>query len=191
MKQNPSPEKLLPRIAEHNEHALGELYDLYAPALLAMLMRVLNDRAAAEDVLEDVFVRTWSETRRLAREQAGVGAALFLAARAKAIERRRAEQRLPSRARALPDRKIPAWMPRPGEISLLDDRMELLRKVVSQLPMPQRRLLDLAVFEGLTEEEIAHKLGEPQARVKSGLQAAMRFLRHRLAAVLGTWAANI
>ena len=85
----------------------------------------------------------------------------------------------------------PVWLPRQEEIALLEERWELLRKVFSQLPKAQRGALELAVFEGYTETEISEKLGEPLGRVKSELRASMRFLRHRLRAVLGIWAANI
>jgi len=191
MKQNSSPEKLLSRIVEHDERALGELYDLYAPVILGMLVRILENRPAAEDVLEEVFVRVWSDARRIQREQVSVGAALCLMAREKAVGRLRGERRLEPLARAYADRKTLAWLPRAREIAVVDDRLPLIRKVVQQIPKPQSVALELAVFGGLTQEEIAERLGEPAARVRAGLMAAMRFLRHRLEAVLGTWAANI
>jgi RNA polymerase sigma-70 factor, ECF subfamily len=191
MSQESSPEKLLLRIAERDEKALGELYDLLAPALLGMLMRILNDRAAAEDVLEEVFLRIWSEAKRLSRENASVGAALFLLARAKAVERLRAERHLAPLFRTGLGRKILSRLPPSESVSRLDERHPLLYKVIHQLPKPQLGALELAVFEGLNESEIGVRLGEPAARVQSGLLAALRFLRHRLAAVMGTWAANI
>jgi RNA polymerase sigma-70 factor, ECF subfamily len=187
----PSAEELLARIAARDEAALGELYDRCAPGLLGMLMRILSDRAAAEEVLEDVFARLWSEARRLSREGSSVGARLFFLARRRAIERLRAARRLPALTFSVPERTTLAWLPQPKEIALVDQRRELLRKVINQLPKPQREALEGVIFEGYTAAELAHRLDEPRARVRAGLQAAMRFLRHRLAAVLGTWAANI
>ena len=84
-----------------------------------------------------------------------------------------------------------ACLPQPDEIAALEERRELLKKVMKQLPAAQREALDLAVFDGYTEVEIAEKLGETLGRTKTALRAALRFLRHRLRAVLGTWAANI
>ena len=66
-----------------------------------------------------------------------------------------------------------------------------MNRVMKEMPQRQRETLDLTVFKGYTETEIAQKLGEPLGRVKSELRAGMRFLRHRLRAVLGTWAATI
>lgn len=191
MPQQFSAEALLERVAERNTGALAELYDHFAPALLGLAMRVLNDREASEDVLEAAFHRLWSDARRLSRERVSAEAYLFLVARAKAVERLRADRKLPPLPRAHGDLKNPAWLPRAREIALVDARLELLKKVVHQLPKVQRETMDWVVFEGMTETEIAAKRGETPARVRSGLLAGMRFLRHRLAAVLGTWAANI
>jgi RNA polymerase sigma-70 factor (ECF subfamily) len=183
----------LVRIAEHDEAALDELYDRYAPVLLGMVSRILGDRSAAQQVVEDVFVRLWHEAPHDPHQDASVAAWLAVMARHAAVARRRAERKLPPLAWPQPDplQNSFAWLPRPEEIARLEGRRDLLRKVVNQLPKPQRKALELAVFEGHTEAEIAAKLGEPLGRVQATLRAGMRFLRHRLRAILGTWAVNI
>ena len=85
----------------------------------------------------------------------------------------------------------PAWLPRPKEIALIDDRLILLQKVIHQLPNWQRQALELAVFAGLSEAEIAAETGEPLGKVQKSLRAAATFVKHRRRAVCGTWAANI
>lgn len=82
-------------------------------------------------------------------------------------------------------------MPSPEDIALVDIRMGLLQRAFNQMPKPQRRALELAVFGGCTESEIAEQLGEPLGKVSAGLRAAFTFLRHRQDAVLGTWTADI
>jgi len=84
-----------------------------------------------------------------------------------------------------------ACLPQPKEITLIDSRLVLLHKVIDQLPMPQRHALELAVFEGLGEAEIAVEMGEPLGKVQRSLRAAVTFVKHRRRAVCGTWAANI
>jgi RNA polymerase sigma-70 factor (ECF subfamily) len=74
---------------------------------------------------------------------------------------------------------------------LIDDRLVLLQKVIDQLPEPQRQALELAVFRGLSESEIAAEVGEPLGKVQRSLRAAVTFVKHRRRAVCGTWAANI
>ena len=84
-----------------------------------------------------------------------------------------------------------AWLPQPKEINLIDDRLVLLHKAINQLPKPQRQALELAVFGGLRESEIAAEMGEPLGKVRTSLRAAVTFVKHRRRAVCGTWAANI
>lgn len=193
MTQEPTAEELLARAAARDEGAFNELYDRAAPGVLGLLLRILPNRALAEEVLQDIFLRVWSDARRWTKENVSVAAGITLLARAKAVDRLRIERNLAARAtgKADPLLKFYFWLPRPAEIQLLDGRRELFRKVINQLPKPQRQALELAVFDGLTETEIAQKLGEPLAKVRSGLLAAVRFIRHRLAAVMRTWAANI
>jgi RNA polymerase sigma-70 factor (ECF subfamily) len=193
MAEKATTRTLWARIAEHDEAALGELYDRCAPALLGMVLRILPEHSAALQVVEDVFVRLWREARHHPCQDASVAAWLVVMARHAAVQRRRGEQKLPPLARSQPDplQKSFAWLPRSDEIARLEERRDLLRKVVNQLPKPQRHALELAVFEGHPEAEIAAKLGEPLGRVRAVLRAGMRFLRHRQRAVLGTWAVNI
>lgn len=188
-----SAEELLVRVAERNEGALGVLYERLAPRLLALLHRILGERRDAELALEEVFLRLWKQASRLSGEDISVSAWLAITARNIGVERLRAGkglEPLPVGGRATPG-KTPAWCPRPAQAALLDQRSELLKKVMMQLPPHQRQALELAVLDGCTEAEIARKLEEPLGRVRTELRAAMSFLRHRLRAVMGTWSANI
>jgi RNA polymerase sigma-70 factor (ECF subfamily) len=83
------------------------------------------------------------------------------------------------------------WMPRSEDIAVVDARLGLLQRAFNQMPKQQRWALELAVFAGYTESEIAAQLGEPLGKVNAGLRAAFTFLRHRQHAVLGTWTAEI
>ena len=211
----PSAQELLARVAERDAGALGELYDQLAPRLLGMLSSMLPSRSLAEEVLHDVFLRLWSEARTLSQEGGSVSAWLVVNARHTALDRLRLDRERRARAgkspASLPTRKFPegksfspksilsaflaatplAWVPRPEEIARVDARLELLHKIVQQMPNPQGQALDLAVFRGFSEAEIAQELGEPFAKVRATLRAAITFLRHRRRAVVGTWAANI
>lgn len=191
--QNLTAEELLARVSKRDAKALGELYDRMAPPLYRTLRLILSDRGAAQGILEDAFLQLWNEARRLRQRPASLVAWLTLTARAAAIDRLRGERRLPrlSREKSVPLEKSISWLPAPEEIALLEERRDLLTKVLNQLPAAQRRGLELLVFEGYTEREIAQKLGEPLGKVKTGLRAGLTFLRHRLRAVLGIWAANI
>jgi RNA polymerase sigma-70 factor (ECF subfamily) len=193
MVREQTAEELLARVARHDEEALAILYDRFAPALLAMLRRILQERAELEEVLQDVFLRLWNQASQFSRKGISVSAWLALAARGVAVDRLRAEKGLAPQARGSHRtlRNNSTWLPNGEQITLLEQRSELLKKVIRQLPTHQRQALDLAVFDGYTEVEIAQKLGEPLGKARTELRAAMGFLRHRLRAVMGTWVANI
>jgi RNA polymerase sigma-70 factor (ECF subfamily) len=231
-------EELLARVAQHNVTALSDLYDRYAPRVYGLMAHILPARDAAEEILQQVFMRLWSESPRLSQEGKSVVAWLVVTARDAAVDRLRAQRKnapnaaaqgpnagkgsdsaarkpraavlLPSQAKSLdgktattkprtPDgartsvmAAVPsAWLPQPKEITLIDDRLTLLHKVIDQLPQPQRQALELAVFGGMSESEIAAEVGEPLGKVQRSLRAAVTFVKHRRRAVCGTWAANI
>src|SRR5438034_5915842 len=156
MTQGITNEVLLARVADHDESALGELYDRLAPGILGLLVRILPNRPMAEEVLQEAFLRLWVDARRWSREQVSVPAALVLLARDKAVDRLRAERHNVART-SRKDEAAPrcySWLPRPEEIGLLDGRRDLFKKVINQLPQPQREILELAVFKGYTETEL-------------------------------------
>ncbi len=193
MAQERNPEGLLARVAARDGEALAELYDQLAPNLLGMLLQILNDRQAAEEVLQRVFAQLWTEARRAGHSSVSLAVWLTLLARRIAVEQLRAMRNQPpldSNSLGRLEESV-CWLPDPAEIARLDQRRELLRKVLNELPKQQRQALDLAVFGGYTTKEISEQLGEPLARVKTELRAAMTFVRHRLRALSGTWAANI
>jgi RNA polymerase sigma factor (sigma-70 family) len=228
-KPEPSWEGLLARLAERDVAALETLYDVFAPQLFGLLMRILPARRPAEAALQEVFLRLWKEAARLAQGGGSVAVWLVLTARQAALERLRvlpaappaeeggahpplAKREKPARQRVgassrtpppLPAFRVPSatlrfleafpelWMPRPQEVALAHVRLDLLHRAYDQMPKPQRRALEMALFHGYTEAEIAARLGEPQGKVSAGLRAAFTFLRHRQQAVLGTWTADI
>jgi RNA polymerase sigma-70 factor (ECF subfamily) len=233
-------EDLLARVARQDVAALSELYDRYAPRVYGLVAHILPSRDAAEEILQEVFVRLWSESPSLSQEGRSVVAWLVVTAREAAVDRLRALRKnapnagpqgpstnagkgpgtgtrkskaavpVPSAAKSLDGKTevmkrrpadrasapatcpVPlAWLPQPKEITLIDDRLVLLHKAINQLPKPQRQALELAVFGGLSESEIATEMGEPLGKVRTSLRAAVTFVKHRRRAVCGTWAANI
>ena len=190
------PETLLAQATSGDCAAFIQIYDRLAPQVLGVIQRVLADFEASERALEDVFVKLWGEAPQLVRARVSVAAWLMLAARAYAVERLRqraggsSSWPLHQEESGFLDQSL-AWMPDAQAIGLLDDRRALLRKVLGQLPRPQLRSLELVVFEGRAETELAGDLGEPLARVKTELRAAARFLRHRRRAVVGSWTVDI
>ena len=193
MTQEFTAEQLMAGVAGRNEEMLGMLYDRYAPRLLGVISEIVADQDAAMEVLQELFAGVWKDARRIDKPRAGVMAWLVLDARARAVDRWRQDEGLrPAVHSGLKSLlKSTSWLPKPEEISIVDARRPLLNKVIRRLPPSQNHLVELAVFKGRTEAEIAAQLQQPLSRVESELRAALRFLRHRLRAVLGTWTADI
>jgi RNA polymerase sigma-70 factor (ECF subfamily) len=93
MSEEPPAEDLLARVAQHDVDALSELYDRYAPRVYGLMTRILPSRDVAEEMLEEVFVRLWSESPSLSREGRSVVAWLVVTAREAAVDRLRGQRR--------------------------------------------------------------------------------------------------
>lgn len=188
-----TPEQLWDRAQKSDKAALEALYERLAPPVLGMLVHILTDHEAAAEILGEVLEQLWTRSRTGPWERGSLAVQVTLMARRAAIDRLRVRE-----SRALLDgarldslMASPAWLPKSADAASLDERRELLKRIMKQLPAPQRRVVELAVFEGYSEGEIAGNLGIPLGRAKAELRATMRFLRHRLQAVMGTWATNI
>jgi RNA polymerase sigma-70 factor, ECF subfamily len=185
-----SPEAaLVSRMATGDESALSALYDLYAGQVLGLIMRVLTNRAEAEEILEEVFFQCWREAVRYDGSRGTVPAWLFSIARSRAIDRIRTRQRKDSRTSSIDD-AVPA-----GNIA--DDRCDpegdavkseystIVQAAMSELPAKQREMLELAYFSGLSQTEIAERTGEPLGTVKTRTRSAMTTLRDKLGPIFG------
>lgn len=171
---------LLHAVARGEEGALTALYDRYRLILFGLLVRILNSREEAEDVLQEVFLQVW---RRAADFDEGRGRPftwLVTLARSRAIDRLRvlaARQRLSDSA-AL---EVTAEASDAVADTLHAEQREIIARALASLPAEQRRALKLAYFEGLTQSEIAARLGSPLGTVKTRMRAGMTTLRELLA----------
>lgn len=180
-------QELLSRIAQGSEEAFGLFYDRISPLLRGMLVKILASREEAEEVLEEAFLSFWKRALPAKNEDAAPEVWLVLAARSAALRRRKQHEegkRKESEFRA-------AWLPRIKDISLLSTRLELLFRSFAQLSASQRRILEMLLFEGLDEKEIADSLGKPAGRARDEVRAAFGFMRQRLHTLMGTWTADI
>ena len=173
--------ELLHAVARGDEAALARLYDGYRLILFSLLVRILNSREEAEDILQDVFIQVWRRAKDFDEKRGRPFTWLVTLTRSRAIDRLRqlgARQRLAASAeRDQSDEASDALAD-----TIKAARKEIVQSALAQLPQEQRQTLVLAYFEGLTQSEIASQLGAPLGTVKTRMRSGMIKLR----ALLGT-----
>ena len=167
------------RLAAGDADALALLYDRYAKLLYSLALRILEDSAEAEEIVQDVFSQAWAQASRYDAARAPVVAWLLMMARSRAIDRRRARQSAPvSGTAALPDVQDSA--PAPEAQVLAEAEVNRLRRALGELPLPQRLAIELAYYGGMTQSEIAARLEQPIGTVKTRIRLGLRRLREAL-----------
>lgn len=175
---------LLQAIARGDEAALARLYDQYRVILFGLLVRILNSREEAEDVLQEVFLQVWRRAGDFDEQRGKPFTWLVTLTRSRAIDRLRAlgsRQRLAtSAAQEQPEEASDAL-----KETYRSEQKEIVRRALADLPEEQRRTLLLAYFEGLTQSEIAAKINAPLGTVKTRMRSALTKLRETLGTQIG------
>ena len=175
-----SDNELLAAVSRGDEQALAVIYDRYRLILFGLILRILHDRQEAEDVLQETFLQVW---RRAGDFDATRGRAftwLVTIGRSRALDRLRA---LGSRARTAEELAAHSAQDQAGDAAEEAARSEqgkIVRQALEELPEEQKRTLFLAYFEGLTQSEIAVRLGDPLGTVKTRMRAGLMKLREVL-----------
>ena len=170
-------DELLGRCARRDAAALQALYARTAPQLLAILVRMLGTRAAAEDALQDAFVRIWQQAGQFERIKGRAMAWMVAIARNRAIDLQRA-----ARPTLLLDAAELAGAEQ-LRVEAAADTAEFaathaaLRRCLELLGASQRLCLLLAYQRGLTHERIAFSIGQPLGTVKSLVRRGLQSLR--------------
>jgi RNA polymerase sigma-70 factor (ECF subfamily) len=172
--------ELLQAVAHGDERALAHIYDRYRVVLFGLLVRILNSREEAEDVLQEVFLQVWRRAADFDEKRGRPFTWLVTLARSRAIDRLRA---LASRERVAQAgaREESEQISDAASDAIRAEQRSLVTNALAQLPDEQKRALMLAYFDGLTQSEIAKRLGAPLGTVKTRMRAGMTKLRELLA----------
>jgi len=179
-----SDAELIRAIARGDERAFARLYDLHSPILLGLLIRILRDRAEAEDALQEVFLQIWQRASDFDEARGRPFTWFVTIARSRAIDRLRSQK---SRDRVALETALSDVVPPRRDASddaIQSEHNEAIHRALAELPEEQRRALLLAYFEGLSQSEIAARLNEPlgtiKTRARSGLSKLRQLLQHLL-----------
>jgi RNA polymerase sigma-70 factor (ECF subfamily) len=175
-------EALVGRVAAGDETALARLYDRYGSFLYSLALRVLCDRSAAEDVVQDVFIHVWTHADRFDAGKGSVRAWLGVMAHRRSVDRIRRDTA--AKAREERDQRR---SPRAGD-DVADAATQVViaervRAALSSLPPEQRAVVELAYFHGRTFRQVATELGIPEGTAKSRIRLGLSKLAAELTEV--------
>jgi RNA polymerase sigma-70 factor (ECF subfamily) len=167
---------LVASVVRGDRGALAALYDRHSAILMAVGLRIVGDRAQAEDLLHDVFIEAWHQAATFDSTRGTVRAWLVTRMRSRALDRRNAGTRsariLKSAAEESPTSAAPP------ETTGTD--RERVRRMVVALPDELNAVIGMAYFEGLTSAQIAERLNVPIGTVKSRTARAVALLKDRI-----------
>lgn len=173
-----SDSALVVAIGRWRQEALAEAYRRHGGAVFALARRVLGDRIGAEDVTQLVFSALWESPDRFDPERGSLRAFLLTMAHRRAVDlvradgrRRQREERSAGRAEPAYDLEHEVW-----DLTVA----ERVREALSELSGAERRVIEMAYFEGYTYREVASLLGEPEGTVKSRIRLGLQRLRAAL-----------
>lgn len=162
------------RLQRGDRTAVGELYDRHAGLMYGVVLRIVRERAEAEDVLQDAWIQAWLRSGTFDPDRGSVAAWLVTIARSRALDRIR---RRASRAKA--EALAPPPTPRedPGVRSEQGAERNALGRALASLDPRHREVLEIAYFEGLSQTEIAERLAAPLGTVKHWARQGLLRLR--------------
>ena len=180
MQPEPAPtsdNELLRAVARGDESALAQVYDRYRLILFGLIVRILHSREEAEDVLQEVFLQVWRRAKDFDEARGRAFTWLVTLARSRALDRLRS---LGARARLAEAAPPIEYIGDAAADVFQSEQAEVIRRALAQIPVDQRQALFLGYFEGLTQSEIAARLGAPLGTVKTRMRTGMAKLRELL-----------
>ncbi len=183
MEYTPLPdEDLVARIARGDREALGLIYDRYARVIFSVSVRLLGDRGVAEEITQEVFLSLWLRAGTYRAEKGKFSTWLFSIAHNRAVDtlRRRRREGIAAPADTPDLEQIAADGPDLVQQSARAADRHLVRQALDRLPQPQRDVLVLSYYQGLTHVEIANHLSVPLGTVKTRMRLGLLKLKDLL-----------
>jgi RNA polymerase sigma-70 factor (ECF subfamily) len=179
----PGDGALVARVADGDENALAELYRRHASGAFAVASRILRNSEAAEDVVQDLFVRLWDHPDLFDAERGSLRSFLLLQARTRSLDQLRADgaRRRREHSETVADLTAAPGDSDPEMATLFGAVVGEVRAAISVLTPPERQAIELAFFGGLTYREVAEALGAPEGTVKSRIRLGLQRMRRALA----------
>ena len=168
---------LLVRVADGDQSAFADLYDMISPRVFGLILRVLVDRAQSEEVLQEVFLELWQSAGRFAPNKGQGRSWVFMIAHRRAVDRVRAAQASADRDVRIGSRDLAVAHDEVAEQVELKIEGTRVAGAVATLPAIQREAITLAYYGGYSQSEIAALLGVPLGTIKTRMRDGLSRLR--------------
>jgi RNA polymerase sigma-70 factor (ECF subfamily) len=172
--------ELIERLQRHDPQALAALYDRYGRLAYSLILRVVRDTGVAEDLVQETFMRVWNRAQGLDAQKGSIGPWLLAVARNRAIDYLRSAGGRERNAMEFEEADHPALYIDMERDILSSDKARIVKTAVEKLAPHQREVIELAYFEGLSQTEMAERMGQPLGTVKTWVRAALKNLRDDL-----------
>lgn len=169
--------EIVVRLQRRDPQALAELYDRYGRLVYSLIVRVVRDGALAEDLVQETFLRVWNRAQGFDAQRGALGPWLLAVARNRAIDYLRSASGRERNALELEEVDHPSLYTNMERDILASDKARVIRAALDKLAPNQREVIELAYFEGLTQTEMAERMGQPLGTVKTWVRTALKNLR--------------
>jgi len=170
--------ELIEELRARDADALAIVYDRYGHLAYSVFVRVTRDQSIAEDLVQELFIRVWNRAKDFDPHKGKLSVWILSIARNIAIDHvRSAQARFQSNLRPLEQTDQLLFSYKPQEPESIIDNAKAVSRALSELNTNQRKVLEMAYFEGFSQSEIATRLQEPLGTVKSWMRAALARMR--------------
>ena len=176
--------ELVARMQRRDPHALAELYDRYGRLVYSLILRVVRDTGIAEDLVQESFLRIWNRVAGFDAQRGSLGPWLLAVARNRAIDYLRSTGGRDRNALEFDEHGHPALYGDMEKDILTADKARRVKTAIEKLSPNQRQVIELAYFEGLSQTEMAERMGQPLGTVKTWVRTALKNLRDELGAAV-------